>query len=153
MNRLADLPLPLPDAMTQAFWEACRQHRLSLQRCTHCSKFRFYPCAACPHCSSTDCDWETVSGRGTIYSWIVVEKTHDPYWRQHVPYVCAIVELHEQEDLFMPGLLTGIEPRDVYAEMPVEVFFEEASPAISLPRWRPEKSDHSRAWLGDRFSR
>lgn len=131
-------PLPMPNALTRRFWDACREHRLSLQRCTHCRRFRFYPTVACPSCSSADQEWETVSGKGTVYSWIVVEKTHDPYWRQHVPYICAVVELREQETLFMPGLLTGIEPSEVRAGMPVEVFFEDASPDVSLPRWRAE---------------
>lgn len=136
-------PLPAPTVLTQPFWDACRKHRLSVQRCGHCRKFRFYPTAACPHCSSPECRWETVSGRGTVYSWVVVEKTHDPYWQHHVPYVCTIVELREQEALFMPGLLTGVEPSGVYAGMPVEVVFEDASSTISLPRWRVARADHS----------
>jgi uncharacterized OB-fold protein len=137
MDQRPDPPLPTPNVLTQPFWDACREHRLSLQRCVHCGKFRFYPTVACPHCSSRDHQWETVSGRGRVYSWIVVEKTHDPYWRHQVPYICSIVELQEQEGLFMPGLLTEMDSSKVRGGMPVEVFFEDASGAISLPRWRP----------------
>lgn len=130
-----ELPLPLPDILTRHFWNQCRQHRLSLQRCDGCARFRFYPTAACPHCALPEHHWEQVSGRGTIYSWIIVRRTHDPYWRHAVPYVCAVVELVEQPGLLMPGLLSGIAPSDVEGGMPVEVVFEEASPSISLPRW------------------
>jgi len=137
MQTHSERPLPTPSPLTRPFWDACRQHRLSLQRCDNCGKFRFYPTAACPHCSSPDHRWETVSGRGTVYSWIVVERTHDPYWRQRVPYVCAIVELREQAGLYMPGLLTGAEPGKVLAGMPVSVVFEDVSPSISLPVWIP----------------
>lgn len=131
-----EFPLPLPDVLTRHFWDECRQHRLSLQRCDECTRFRFYPTAACPHCASPTYQWEQVSGQGAIYSWIVVRRTHDPYWRHRVPYVCAIVELREQAGLLMPGLLTGVEPSDVCGGMPVDVVFEDASPAIALPRWR-----------------
>lgn len=131
-----ELPLPAPTVLTRQFWDECRRHRLSLQRCDVCSKFRFYPTAACPGCASPEHHWEQVSGRGSIYSWTVVRRTHDPFWRQAVPYVVAIVELEEQSGLLMPGLLTGIEPSDVFGAMPVEVAFEDAAPSISLPRWR-----------------
>jgi hypothetical protein len=43
----------------------------------------------------------------------------------------------------MPGLLTGTEPAKVSGGMPVEAIFEDASPTISLPRWRAEKTARS----------
>lgn len=136
MEMLPGQPLPVPSSLTRPFWDECRQHRLSLQRCVDCSRFRFYPTAACPHCSSPGSRWEAISGRGTVYSWIVVDRTHDPYWRTRVPYICAIVELDEQKGLFMPGLLIDLNPSDVRAAMAVEVVFEDVAPAISLPRWK-----------------
>lgn len=138
MDKAIPQPLPSPTALTQPFWDECRNHRLSLQRCDSCSKYRFYPTAACPHCSSSACHWEPVSGRGEVYSWTVVEKTHDPYWQQLAPYVCAVIELREQQGLFMPGLMTGIEPSKICGGLPVEVYFEDATTTASLPRWRPE---------------
>jgi uncharacterized OB-fold protein len=140
MEVLPGQPLPVPSPLTQPFWDGCRKHRLSLQRCCDCRKFRFYPTAGCPHCASPDARWETVSGRGAVYSWIVVDRTHDPYWRTRVPYVCAIVELREQKGLFMPGLLVGVDPSEVRAAMAVEIVFEDVTPAVSLPRWRKEES-------------
>lgn len=137
MNMRIDQPLPVPTALSQPFWDGCRNHRLSIQRCDDCGKFRFYPTSACPHCSSPSCHWEGVSGCGEVYSWIVVQKTHDPYWRTRVPYVCAIIELHEQKCLFMPGLLTDVDPSSVKGGMQVEAFFEDVTPTVSLPRWRP----------------
>lgn len=136
MDEAISQPLPSPSALTQQFWDACRKHQLLLQRCTSCGLFRFYPTAACPHCASSGCLWELVSGRGEVYSWTVVRKTFDPYWQQLTPYVCAIIELTEQRGLFMPGLLTGIEPGKIAGGMPVEVYFEDAASTVSLPRWR-----------------
>lgn len=145
MEMLPGQPLPVPTMLTQPFWDGCREHRLSLQRCLGCRRFRFYPTAACPHCASPDSRWEEVSGQGTVYSWIVARKTYDPYWRNRVPYVCAIVELREQEGLFMPGLLVDVDPSEVCAEMPVEVVFEDVSETVSLPRWRPREAAAGRS--------
>ena len=138
MDKAISQPLPSPTALTQPFWDACRKHQLMLQRCTSCGHFRFYPAAACPHCASSGCLWEPVSGCGEVYSWTVVEKTFDPYWQQLTPYVCAIIELREQQSLFLPGLLSGIEPGKIAGGMPVEVYFEDATSTASLPRWRPK---------------
>jgi hypothetical protein len=130
-------PVPQPTQLTEPFWQACHEGRLDLQRCGTCARMRFYPAATCPYCASAGGTWETLSGRGTIYSWIVTYKSPDPYWMQHVPFVTAIVELDEQEDLYLPGLLTDVDPDDVAAGMPVELWFDEVAPGRSIPRWRP----------------
>ena len=135
MEILVNRPEPTPTTLTQPFWDGCQEGRLVLQRCIDCRQFRFYPSAGCPHCGSTQCAWEAVSGRGSVYSWIVVNKTHDPYWSRRVPYVCAIVELQEQRALFIPGLLVDVVPTQVRAGMPLEISFERASHGRALPTW------------------
>jgi len=132
-----DLPLPRPTLMTQPFWKAAHEHRLIVQRCDQCGKFRFYPSAGCDRCASAAYTWVDMSGRGKVYSWIVVRRSVDAAWQKRLPFVSAIIELAEQPGVLIPGLLTGIEPERVQADLPVEVWFEEVSPEISMPRWRP----------------
>lgn len=136
-----DLPLPRPTLGTAPFWEAARDHRLIVQRCDRCGKFRFYPGSGCDRCASPAFTWIDMSGRGRIYSWIVVRRTVDVAWQRRVPFVSAIIELAEQPGLLVPGLLTGIEPEHVRAGLQVEVWFEDVSPGISLPRWRPAPAE------------
>ena len=136
-----DLPLPRPTRTTAPFWEAAHDHRLIVQRCDRCGKFRFYPSAGCDRCASPAFTWIDMSGRGRVYSWIVVRRTVDAAWQRRAPFVSAIVELAEQAGLLVPGLLTGIEPERVQAGLPVEVWFEDVSPRISLPRWRPARAE------------
>ena len=131
------LSMPVPTVLSQRFWDGCRNHQLLIQRCTSCNNLFFYPSAACPKCASTSFDWTPVSGRGTIYSWIVVHKAFDAALKKLCPYVTAIVELDEQPQLLMPGLMTDVNPTEVTPEMAVEVWFQDATPDISLPRWRP----------------
>ena len=63
-KRLA--PSISPD--TAFFWEALREHKLLIQRCTSCSTLRHPPRPMCPKCNSLQ--WETLasSGRGVVYS-------------------------------------------------------------------------------------
>ena len=37
--------LPQPDPETQPFWDAAREHRLTIQRCAQCRTFRWPPTA------------------------------------------------------------------------------------------------------------
>jgi uncharacterized OB-fold protein len=135
-----ELPLPKPTPITRPFWQAAHEHRLAIQRCEACRKLRFYPSAGCDACGSAQSTWVDMSGQGRIYSWIVVRRTPHPAWRQRVPFVSAIVELVEQPGLLVPGLLTNIDPAAVRADLDVTVWFEDLTPDISMPRWRPPVS-------------
>lgn len=138
---VTDLPLPRPTVLTAPFWQAAHERRLVVQRCDNCGKFRFYPSAGCNHCASLAFTWVPMSGRGRVYSWIVVRRTVDAAWQSRVPFVSAIVELAEQPGLLVPGLLTDIAPERVRPDLEVEVWFEEMTPEITVPRWRPCRTE------------
>jgi uncharacterized protein len=131
------LPLPKPTPMTRPFWQAAHEHRLAIQRCDACGRLRFYPSAGCHACASARFSWTDMSGRGRVYSWIVVRRTAHPAWQSRVPFVSAIVELAEQPGLLVPGLLTDVAPEAVRADLDVHAWFEDLTPDISVPRWRP----------------
>ena len=129
-------PMPVPDADSRRFWEGCREHRLQIERCADCKTARFPPAALCPHCRSSRSEWVTASGRGTVFSWIVVRHpVPKDMYAGEVPYVVALVEL--EEGVRMPTNIVGCEPDAIRAGMPVEVVFEDVSADITLPRFRP----------------
>jgi uncharacterized OB-fold protein len=97
---------------------------------------RFYPTEACPHCASARYAWERLSGRGRLYSWTVIHRSVDPDWQARTPYIAAIVAIEEQEDVLIPGLLSGISPETVSVDLPVEAWFEPASGGHAVYRWR-----------------
>jgi uncharacterized OB-fold protein len=135
------LPLPKPTLMTQPFWDATREGRLIIQRCTHCGRLRFYPSAGCNHCASSEFRWDRMSGFGKIYSWIVVHRSVDPAWQRRAPFVSAIIELDEQAGLLVPGLLTDVDPAAVHADQPVQVWFDTLPGGATLARWRPRTQE------------
>ena len=128
-------PLPRIDEESRGYWEALARHELYLQRCRDCGTLRFYPRALCPSCLSSAVEWVRASGRGTVYTFTVTHQNQAPGFREELPYVLAIVELEEG-----PRLMTnviGCPPDALRVGMPVEVVFDDVTPEVTLPKFRP----------------
>ena len=128
-------PLPRIDEESRGFWEACARHEIYLQRCRGCGATRFYPRVLCPVCLSSATDWVRASGKGTVYTFTVTHQNQAPGFREEVPYVLAVVEL--AEGVRMMTNIVGCPPEDVRIGMPVEVVFEDVTPEVALPKFRP----------------
>jgi uncharacterized OB-fold protein len=133
----AGRPVPLPDEITAGFWDSIRAHRLSLQRCASCSRFNHPPTLSCRACGSDDVVYETVSGRGTVYSYTVMRDAPAPGFRDHVPFLIGLVELVEQPRLLIVTNLIDVDLADVRIGLDVEVAFETISEDCTLPQFRP----------------
>ncbi len=73
------IPAPPTGPETQPFWDAATQGRLAIKRCTACGQAHHYPRAMCPFCGSDRTEWQTASGRGTVYSFSVMRRVPQPY--------------------------------------------------------------------------
>jgi hypothetical protein len=129
-------PLPTPTPITKPFWDAAKEHRLSLQRCAACGKYVFYPRAICPYCGGARLEWTDVSGQGTVYSYTIARRATARPFAPDVPYVIAIVALAEG-----PHMMTnvvGCDPDSVRIGMAVEAVFDDVTPDVTLVKFRPE---------------
>jgi len=137
-------PVPRINADNRAFWEGCRQHELKFQQCAKCSQVRWPPSDLCPQCHSTDTDWLSSKGFGTVYTFAVYHAAFHPGFKADVPYTVAVVALDEG-----PRLLTnivGCPPDQVRCDMPVEVTWQEVDEGITLPKFRPISNDPASAY-------
>ena len=127
---------PTANFESQAFWNGTEKGQLLLQKCGSCGAFRHPPAPICPACLSDNSEWIEASGRGTVYTFVVVRETRARGWDQMVPYVIAVVTLEEG-----PRMVTNIvdvAPEDVKIDMPVEVKFAETDgSSAQLPLFRP----------------
>ena len=127
---------PLPDVNedNRQFWEGARGHRLLLQRCSQCREMRTGS-PICPSCMSLDHEWIEASGKGRVYSWVVVHQRFHPAFEADRPYNVAVVELEEG-----PRLLTNlvdVENEEIRPDMPVEVVWDDVTEEVTLPKFRP----------------
>jgi len=134
----ATAPRPRP-ALTHDnafFFEGARQGRLLIQRCSSCGLLRHPPRAACPGCRSFEWDTVTASGKGSVFSFVVVHHPQVPGFEYPLPI--AVVELEEGTRLVAD--LIGIEPGDVRIGMPVVVDMVAVDDELTLPMFRPDPS-------------
>jgi uncharacterized OB-fold protein len=128
-------PLPRPTEDSAPFWEAAFRGELRMQQCADCGHVRFPPALLCARCLSDRAEWVRLSGRGTVYSWIVVHQSQHPAFNADVPYNVAIVELEEGPRLHTN--LIGCSNEQIHIGMPVEVAFQKVNDDTALVKFRP----------------
>jgi len=134
--------LPEPTPETAPFWAGCKEHELRLQFCTECQQHFFYPRLFCPTCLSDAVEWRTVSGKGTLLTYVLSARPA-PGFEHELPYAIAIVRLDEGPHLMTNIVGTAITPQHLQAGMPVEVVFEDVTETITLPKFQPAGSGRS----------
>ena len=122
--------LPAVDADSRPFWDAAREGRLLIQRCTDCGLAQFFPRSRCVRCDG-GVEWAEAAGDGTVYSYTVVHRAPHESLAPLVPYVVALVDL--SEGVRMMSRLRGVSADEARIGLPVQVAFERLTDEISLP--------------------
>lgn len=126
-------PADNPD--TQAYWDATRDKKLMLQRCTSTGKFQFYPRAASIHDLGAPVEWVEASGKGTVYAVSVQYRPANPLMKDKVPYAVALVEL--EEGVRMMSNIVNCDAESVEVGQPVKLTWEALSDGRHLPLFEP----------------
>ena len=144
MDPISGFLLPDLDGPDGAeFWAGAARGELLVQACGECGRRRFPPRPMCPYCRSTEVAWEAMSGRATIWSFVVPHPPLLPAYAELAPYNVVVVALDDDPAIRMVGnLVTGpdapideIDPATIHIGEPVEVVFARVDDT-TLPRWR-----------------
>ena len=136
------------DSEYKGYFEAASEGRLVVKKCQDCGLLRGEPGPGCPWCTSLNWEWQTVSGKGTIYSYQIVAHTVMPAFRDWAPFAIVLVELDEQRG--QPDQYDGLritanlvdenlEPEkeeNVAIGSRVEVVFVDVDEGFSLPQFK-----------------
>lgn len=138
-------PFPQPTPETQAYWDACAEHRLTLQRCLDCEGGAyFYPRPFCPNCLSRNVEPFEASGKGKLHTYVIAHRGAMGF-EDDVPYVIAVIELEEGPRMMSNIVGVEPEPANLPADLPVEVTWEDiererrdgTTQKTSLPMFKP----------------
>ncbi|WP_333841731.1 Zn-ribbon domain-containing OB-fold protein [Limnohabitans sp.] len=119
---------------TRFFWQGVNDGKLLIQRCKSCATLRHPPGPVCSHCHSFEWDTVTSSGRGTVYSFVVMHYPEVPPFDH--PNSIALIELEEGTRLI--SQLVGVTPGQVRIGDAVQVEFNSFNNGeLVLPQFRP----------------
>jgi uncharacterized OB-fold protein len=94
---------------------------------------------SCFECGSERLAWTPMSGKGEVYSFTVIRqvvgRAASKAFEPDIPYVIAWVDLEEGPRMITNVVGCGVE--DVKLGMKVSVVFEQQSPEIWLPKFKP----------------
>jgi len=124
------------------FWQGTSRGELLVQACADCGQRRIPPRPMCFRCRSIEYRWQPLSGRGTIWSFVVAHPPLLPAYQELAPYNVIVVTLDEDPSLRMVGNLVArpdgpineIDPKTIKIGEPVKVVFQQVE-EVSLPRW------------------
>lgn len=134
--------IPVPDELSQPFWEGVQQRRLLLQHCAACARFQYPPQAACQFCDSAAAlTWQEVAGRGRIATYIVIEDGRLNRRMPDQPYNLALITLDADPSVNFYSNLPGTPPYQAPVGAAVEVCFEEVAPGQLIHEWRVTGND------------
>lgn len=97
----------------------------------------------CPHCQSTQRGWEPVSGRGTLWSFVLPHPPLLPEFADLAPYNVIVVSLIEDPNLRMignlvsepGGVINAFDSTQIEIGQRIRVAFEAVNDELHLPRW------------------
>ena len=123
-------PLPEIRPWTAPFWKGAQLGKLMLQRGKNTGKLIMYPKKYSPYDIWEQLEWIEASGKGTIYTFYVVEKNAPTAFSEDLPFCVAIVEL--EEGVRMCTNIVGCDMSPIRIGAPVHAVFTPVTDEITL---------------------
>lgn len=131
MSDAANRPKPLHTPESEPYWQSAREHRLQIQKCSHCNRFIHYPRTLCPTCFEDDLVWEPVSGNGVVLTWSVAHRAPHSAFKLLVPFAIVVADM--AEGFRMVANVQGIELAELSPGLPVRVNYLDLEADFTIP--------------------
>ena len=103
------MPLPFyapPESpVAEPFWDAVRERRLVMPRCSACGRWQWYPDEAGPDCADADYEWVDVAATGVLHTRTRVHRPFLPGSKDALPFSVGLIVLDGVEGPRLVGLL------------------------------------------------
>ena len=130
----AQRPVPVPDEASAPFFAGAARGELMLQRCRACGAFMWPVKSRCDNCLRPTVTWIQASGKGTLYSFVLMHQVYHPGFADEVPY--NIVQVDLEEGLRITSNVVGCSNDSLQIGMSLEVTFDDITDEVSLPRFK-----------------
>lgn len=116
----------------EQFYKFLQQGKLLAGKCLKCGKIHLPPRPLCDNCYSKEFEWVTVSGKGTLVTYTVINIAPQQF-QDLTPYAVGIVQL--ENGLKIPGMIQGIAQEQLKIGMPLLLDFGSCSTPQQWPQW------------------
>jgi hypothetical protein len=134
---------------SEPFWEGALRGELRVQRCLDTGRLLFPPRLLSPFGAHREPEWVSVSGRGSVWSFVAAHPPLLPYFNERAPYNVILVALEEDPRVRLVGNLVSGEsawpgensgPKPRIGQL-VRAVFDPPEEGIALPRWIPVEGE------------
>jgi hypothetical protein len=129
-------PKPLVDNWNRPFWNAAKDSRLMVQKCTATGRCFFPPAPVSPFTGKPEWEWVYASGKGELWSFVVFHQSYFGGMADELPYPVGMVKLDEGP--FMLTNLVNMNADDAKIGMRLQVSFPGGPDGFVLPQFGPE---------------
>jgi len=114
------------------WWEGISRGEILIQKCSDCGKLRHPPRPMCGECQSIKWIGVKASGRGSVYSYVILHYPKFPGYE--FPLACGLIEL--EEGVRMVTNIVGCQHSDIRIGMTGELVIEKVDGDLDLPLFR-----------------
>lgn len=137
------IPLPVTDDQMKPFFDGYAAGELRVPHCAPCDRLAWPPRPNCPQCHGKLTQWTVMSGRGTIWSFVVPHPPLLPAFNPVAPYNVITVQLEEDPQVRIvsnlvtsaDGAINEVDPASITLGEPVKAIMSEIAPDIFMPRF------------------
>ena len=123
------------DIWNRPFWEGCKAGKLLAQKCDESGEVWLPPSPISPITRNDAWNWVELSGRGRVWSWVVMHQRYFKSFSDDIPYNIAQIKLDEGPMLI--SNIVGIANSEIQADMSVCAIFEDVTDEFTLPKFSP----------------
>lgn len=135
ITRIKGWPMPVLNELNQPHFDAMADGKVLVQHCPDCDTWLAPGAFLCENCGSTGVQWREASGRGEVYSYVVMHRTFDPAFAGLVPYNVCLIELEEGPRLL--ANVIGVANSDLTIGCAVQATFESVGEGLPLLKFKP----------------
>jgi uncharacterized protein len=135
-------PVPIPDAVSEFYWDSAKQGRLSIQGFEGIGLLQ-HPPSPVPEVPGGGPPLDQavpvaveVSGRGTLFSFTILRQPFHPGFVDAIPLMIGLTELDDAPGVRILTNIVDAQPDQLRIGLPMEVVFERRGD-MALPQFRP----------------
>ena len=117
----------------EQFYKFLTEKKLMAGKCLKCGKIHLPPRPLCDNCFGQEFKWVQISGNGKLLTYTVIHIAPAQF-QELAPYPVGIVQL--ENGLKIPGMITGVEQKDLKIGMNLSIDFASCSASKVWPKWQ-----------------